>query len=327
MARPGFFVCICPDAGLLKAHVASLLERHPAGGGKAWERHTFWGDEELPPRFWEHLTLQGLFGAPRVLLLRQANAVPAAVWKRLSAALGTPNPQAWLFLCLEVAWEKGQPKVPAHIAKLRCMAFAEQQGWVWRSPGLDERTLKKYAQTRAKELGLRFGDGALEAFSASTPPDAAAVDAELRKLALAASLSEDGSITADMAGGGGFLPETNIFTFIRCVQAGNLPAAWREIHRGQKDSDGMLFPFLALLLREARILWQLRAGESVRLHPNDMSAKRDCATRLGFTGLARLMELIVRAEWHVKTGERSPEQALEALTTDLALLFRPIKPS
>lgn len=322
MERPGFSCCICPDAGLIKAHVAALLEKHPAGGpGAAWERHTFWGDEELPPRFWEHLTLQGLFGTPRVLLLRQAQNIPAAAWKRISAALGTPNAQSWCIFCLEVGWEKGQPKVPAHILKLRCMAFAEQKGWIWRSPGLDERGLKKYALERAKTLGLTFEQGALEALCATVPPDAAAVDTELAKLALAAG--ETRQITPDMASGGGYTPEHNIFAFIRCVQAGNVPAAWRELHRGQRESDGLLFPFLGLLMREARTLWQVQAGEAVRLHPNDASAKKECAARLGFSGLARLFTLIVQAEWHVKSGERSPEQALEALVADLILLFRP----
>ena len=164
MARPGFTFCICPDAGLIRAHIGALLaaQESAAAGQGAWERHTFWGDAELPKRFWEYLTLQGLTGVPRALVLRQAHLIPAATWKRLSAALGTPNDKAWLFVCLEVPWEKGQPKIPAHINKLRCLAFASQQDWVWRSAGLDDRTLKRHAQDRAKALGLRFGEGALD---------------------------------------------------------------------------------------------------------------------------------------------------------------------
>lgn len=320
LSRPGFFFCICPDSWMIREHLATLSERFPAGGDKDWERHVFWGDEELPQRFWEHLVLQGLFDAPRALLLRQAQLLPASAWKRLSAAFSAPHAQAWPILCLEGAWEKGQPKIPAHIAKLRCMAFAEQRGWVWRSPGLDERGLKKHAQTRARAMDLRFGENALEAFCAAVPPDAAAVDAELRKLAPAAV---GGVITASLAAGGGYMPDYDIFAFIRHARAGNLPAAWREIQRGRKDSDSLLFPFLALLLREARTLWQLRAGEEPRLHPQQAAAQRECAARLGFSGLTRLFDCIIRAELHVKSGRCSPEQALEALTADLALLFRP----
>lgn len=321
MQRPGFYFCICPDSGLIKEHVAGLLDVHRPGGGATWERHTYWGDEELPQTFWEHLTLQGLFGVPRVLVLRNAQNVPAANWKKLSAALGTPNEKTWLILCLEVAWEKGQPKIPAHLAKLRCLAFADKQGWVWRSGGLDERGIRKFVQQRAKALGLSFGEGALEALCASVPPDAAAVESEMQKVRLAAA---DGVVTVAMTGSADYVPESNIFSFIRFLQAGNAAAAWRELHRGQREGDGMLFPFLALLLREARILWQIQAGEQVRMHPSDVQSKEKLAAKLGFSGLSKLFECIMRAEWHVKSGQRSPDQALEALAADLLELFRPV---
>lgn len=130
--RPGFSFCICPDGKLLRQQVEELLGAHPDAGR---ERHVFWGDDELPPKFWEILTLQGLFSTSRVLVMRNAHALTADVWKRLSAALSRPNPQTWPLFCLEVAWEKGQPKIPAHIAKLPCFTFADAKGWIWRSPG------------------------------------------------------------------------------------------------------------------------------------------------------------------------------------------------
>lgn len=322
MAQPGFYFCICPDGHLIREHINACLAALPHGGA-GWERHTYWGDEELPPRFWEQLTLQGLFGTSRVVVVRNAQNIPAVVWKRLSAALGTPNPQCLPVLCLEVAWEKNQPKIPAHIAKLRCLAFADKQKWVWRSPGLDERSLKNHVRTRAAASGLTFGPGALEALCAGVPPDAGAVENELRKLSLAAG---SGPITREMASSAGYVPEFNIFAFIRMVQAGNVPGAWEEVRRGQKDGDGLLFPFLGLLLREARLLWQIHAGENVRLHPSEASVKQQLASRLGHRGLTRLFDLILRAEWHVKSGERQPDQALEALIADLMRLFRPASP-
>ena len=123
--RPGFSFCICPDGKLLRQQVEELLGAHPDAGR---ERHVFWGDDELPPKFWEILTLQGLFSTSRVLVMRNAHALTADVWKRLSAALSRPNPQTWPLFCLEVAWEKGQPKIPAHIAKLPCFTFADAKG-------------------------------------------------------------------------------------------------------------------------------------------------------------------------------------------------------
>lgn len=67
--RPGFFFCICPDGKLLRQQIAELL----AGSSEtAWEKHVFWGDEEFPPKFWELLTLQGLFSSHGVLVVRNA---------------------------------------------------------------------------------------------------------------------------------------------------------------------------------------------------------------------------------------------------------------
>ena len=72
--RPGFSFCICPDGKLLRQQVEELLGAHPDAGR---ERHVFWGDDELPPKFWEILTLQGLFSTSRVLVMRNAPPLTA----------------------------------------------------------------------------------------------------------------------------------------------------------------------------------------------------------------------------------------------------------
>lgn len=323
MARPGFSLCVCPDGRLTKEYIATTLAQSAPDGTAAWERFTYWGDEELPPLFWEHLTLQGLFGTPRALTIRNAHSLPAATWKRLSTALGRPNPHCWPFFCLEVPWEKGQPKLPVHLIKLPCMHFADKQGWIWRQAGLDERGIRRYVQTRAKELGLAFASGALERLCEGVPPDATAVENELQKLVLVA----DGqAVTVDMASTAGHVPDFNIFAFIRLIQSGNVTGAWAEVRRGQKDGDGLLFPFLGLLVREARMLWQISVGEPVRLHPNDAQSKKQLAKNLGQQGIIRLFDAIMRAEWDVKTGQRQVDQALEALVADLIVLFSPPRP-
>lgn len=323
MQRPLFYFCICPDGGLINEHVTTLLAQSPTENGKAWERHVFWGDEELPPRFWETLTLQGLFATPTLVILRQANAVSADVWKnRLSPALAAAAAHTWTLLCLEVPWEKREPKIPAHIAKLPCMAHAEKKGWVWRQPGLNATSLTAHARTQARAMGLRFGPGALEAFCQSIPPEATAVETGLARLALATELSEDGSITTDMITQGAYTPEANVFGLISCLEAGKLTAAWREVRHSLQGGDNMLFSLLALLHREARLLWQINAGENVRLHPNERQMKERCAARLGFAGTSALLDLLVQTETRVKSGEQSPEQALEILCVDAARLFQ-----
>lgn len=325
MSHPGFTFLICQDSRLLQARMESLLAA--AKADSCWERHVYWGDEDPPPRFWEQLTLQGLFGTPRVLVARQAHLWPAAVWKKISAALGRPSDQCWPFFCLEVGWERGQPKIPAHLAKLRCFAYAEQQGWIWRSEGLTERGLQRHVQTRAAELGLRFAPDALEQFCASVPLAAQAVENELQKLLLLAppdSLpSPEAPLRVDvsMLATASWSPDCNIFALIRHLEAANFPAVWKELERGRKDVDSLVFSLLALLAREFRQLWQLHAGENVRMAPADMGPKQQLARRLGVEGLSGGLALVMDTEWQIKSGRRSPDQCLDFLAAELCRLF------
>lgn len=320
--RPGFSFLVCPDSRLLRTRLKEQLVAFPPADG-AWERHVYWGDEEPPPRFWEQLSLQGLFGASRVLLIRQAQFWPAAVWKKISRALARPSAQCWPFFCLEVNWEKGQPKIPAHIARLRCLAFADKQNWIWRHEGLTERDIRRYVQQRARHLALDFEADALEQFCASVPPDAQAIENELEKLALLrgnGGADGGGKITAAMTATAAWSPDCNVFACIRHMEAGNLAAVWKELSRS-RDSDSLLFSLLALLARELRLLWQIRAGEKVRLHPSEAGLKKQLALRLGPRGLAEGMAFVADAEWQVKSGRRTPEQTLEFLAAGLTRLF------
>ncbi|MDO5484279.1 MAG: DNA polymerase III subunit delta, partial [Desulfovibrionaceae bacterium] len=88
-----------------------------------------------------------------------------------------------------------------------------------------------------------------------------------------------------------------------------------------KSGDSLLFSLLALLARDLRLLWQLNAGEKVRLHPNEATFKQQLARKLGTHGLAAGLAAVVDAEWQVKSGRRSPEQALDFLAAELTLLF------
>ncbi len=329
MPRPGFSFCICPDAGLIKGQIESLMQEYPpeaSSGGlmggstnATWERHVYWGDDDLSQNFWNHLTIQGLFNTPIALIVRNAQNLPAATWKSLSSALATSSSTKWPIFCLEVPFDKKQAKIPAHITKLKCFSVAEQNGWAWRNGGLDAQGVKRFVQERAKQCGLNFEPNVLEALCASTPPDATAIENEIQKLALAAP---QGKVSMDMINVGAYLPESNIFAFISCVQAGNIAAAWREIYRGQKDVAALFFPFLALLAREARTLWQMLAKEPVHVHFSVAQSKEQCARKLGFAGVAKIFALIVQAEQQVKSGHCDAEQALESVVVDLARLFR-----
>ncbi len=318
MDIPGFYFCLCPDSTLAREHVDGLLKRANAVGRER-EIRTFWADEGLDGRFWEALTMQGLTERPRALLVRGAQTLTAEVWKKLSAVLATPRPDILPVFFLESLWEKGQPKLPAHIAKLRCLEFADKQGWVWRSAGLDARALRKHVQQRAAALELRLTPDALDALCAVVTPDAAAVRGVLEQLALASGDGEVGvELVRNMAESA---PEVIIFEFIRHLQSGNSAAVWRTLLREGDGGESLLFPLLALLTREARLLWQIQAGENVWLPQQTANLKRSLASRLGTSGLANLFAALMEAEWAVKSGRRQPLQALEELVGSLTLAF------
>ena len=323
MSRPGFLICVCPDPQLTKDHINGLISSIPASEGQ-WERHAYWGDEGLPPAFWENLTLQGLFATPKALVVRNAHTLPIAEWRKLSAALAKSTPLAWPFFCMEGQFDRGKHKVPKNIQKLQCWNFAEKKGWIWLSSGLDERGLRQFVQSFAARNGLNINGPALQAIVRVLPTDAATATTEMEKIALATDASRN--ILPEHANLIQHSADMDIFTFINAIQQGrNLEQVWEKIRGSEASGDAMLFPFLAMLQREARILWQLLAGEEVRLPYNVLSAKTNMAKRLGRQKLSRIWDLALEADRGVKTGERNPEQAMEMLVAGLFALFSPPK--
>jgi DNA polymerase-3 subunit delta len=335
MDRPGFFFCICPDAALLRSWMESellapLIDQAKQSGpslmgglmpssSSAPDIQTFWADEGLDRRFWDALTLLGMDGRQRVLIVRGAHQLSAEVWKKLSSSLATPRPGVLPVFCMECPWEKGQPKLPAHIAKLKCLAFAEKQKWQWRSPGLEARTLRQYIQREAATLGLRMAPEALNTLAEMLIPDASAVRGVLEQLSLA---SQDGAVDVSLVRQmTEFTPDAVIFDFIRQLENGNARAVWKTLLREGDGGESLLFPLLTLMAREARLLWQMNAGEKVFVPQYVEAEKRRLAAKLGPAGLSAVFEALAAAEFSVKSGARSPLQAMESLVAELSLIF------
>ena len=317
MNRPGFFFCICPDGKILRRQVDKLLRTY---ADASWERHVFWGnDEELTGKFWELLTLQGLFSRHKVLIVRNADKLPADTWKKLSAALGRPNDQAWPILCLEKEWEKGKAKIPASIEKLPCYAFAVKRKWIWQYAGLNSSTIRAYIQTGAKELSLSILPETLDILCANLPLDAWAIDSELAKFALLAEGRPLAPKDVEVV-----QPVTfNIFQFLQDLREGNADKVWKEILVKEQQGDDILFLLLSLLQRETVQLWQLLVGEKPWVHPAERTGKEKLARQLKLSGLAKLWDAIHTAEYSVKSGENTPSQALNALTAEMMRLLPP----
>lgn len=303
---------------LARDHARSMLSA--CGQGDA-PLNVFWADEGLDDTFWDTLTLQGLGFTGKNLFVRNAQALPAETWKKLSAALGTPRAGILPVFFLESAWEKGQPKLPAHMAKLRCFEFAEKKRWIWRAPALAAHTMRRFLQERAASLGVSIQPDAIEILGEILPPDAASILAALEQLSL---LAENGVVTSEHTKNiAQYAPDLVLFDLIRHIQEGRADRAWRSILRESEGGDAVLFPLLGLMAREGRLLWQLRAGENVYVPQHVAGMKRQLAARIGFIGLARLFNALCEAEWSVKSGRLQVGQALERLIAELTLLFAP----
>jgi DNA polymerase-3 subunit delta len=152
------------------------------------------------------------------------------------------------------------------------------------------------------------------------PPDAAFIASELAKLALLAD--SEGRLPKNTAAVSAQTQEVTIFELMRMVQQNsNAPAAWKQILEDKLSGENMIFAFTAILLREARIVWQSLAGPAPYLPAQVAQQKKIAATSLGYSGIARLWELALQADKGIKSGERSPDQAFEMLAADLFLLF------
>ena len=343
MSHPAFTICICPDSQLLRDRVKTLIAARPfepdsrtgsvSGSMGAsfslpslsWQRFVFWADEGLTATFWEHLTLQGLFASPKALVLRNAQALPADSLKQLSPVLvsmssGRGGSPIWPLICFEVGFEKGKAKIPVHIARLPFWLAAEQNGWIEEIPGLTAQTLPAYIRAEAGRHGIAASQQKIQQLAHALPPDAAAVTSELAKLAL--STDAQGRLPDDALALAEHSRELGIFELMRIMQQSNdAPAAWRQILEDRLSGENMVFAFISILLREARILWQSLAGPQPYLPPQVAMQKKMVAQSLGFAGVARLWEIALVADKGIKTGERNPDQAFEMLAADLFTLF------
>ena len=319
MSRPGFTFCICPDLSLIQEYIQGQLARFPQ---KRWKKKVFWGDEPLPDNFWTVLKQADLFGGGQAVILRRAEELPGEFWSNLAPYLKGFKASIWPFFCLEKPWERGKPKIPKVLEKQKYWAVARKQGWIWQSPGLTRTSLPKYINNWARRQGKKISPKVLNVLVGLAPEDSTALNNELKKLELYLGEREQVEL-ADLSILNSYA-EIDIFTFFKALQTrGQDIKLWAKILREQLSGGEFLFPFLGLLVREARILWQLATGdeEHVSLYPKLKSQKKNLARNLGFKKLAKIFELALEAEVNVKTGQYKPEQALEILTAKLIDLY------
>jgi len=318
MQRPGFTFLACPDPEIIRERVDRLLGE----SGLPFTKEVFWGDEELGAPFWSALTVGSLLAGKRALVVRRAEACPVEFWPKLAPALMGFNASVWPFFCLEGAFDRKGPKLPKGLADQPYFKVAEKRKWLFVSPGLTRRDMGPRLADWAARRGLVFEAGVAEALAAALPPDLAHADNELGKLEL--TLGDRSTIEMDDLSQLSYREGMDGFAFLDALAGGRAPeAVWQEIFDKELAGEEMIFPFLGLLLYEARIMWRLAAGEAseIRLPPFVLQKKEAMARRLGVAGLTRLFEAAFTAEAGIKSGARRPDQAMEYLTAELFRLF------
>ncbi|MBU1248264.1 MAG: DNA polymerase III subunit delta [Proteobacteria bacterium] len=321
MSRPGLLFLICPDAELINARIATVMQ-----GQAGAERKAFWGDDDppLPGSFWQDLQVKGLFSNPKALIVRRAHLLKAEHWDKLDAAMKSRSSDVTLFLCLEGEWKNGKPSVPSVLTKRALWKDADKNGLVWQEQGLTPGNMGKFIQAWAGRESLTLAPGALQALTQALPPEARAARLELDKLALA---STDGQVTAQHAQLIAPHQEMDFFQFTDALsKGGDLLSVWKRVLQDhlKQSKDQMLFPLLGSVAREARMLMMLAAGEDTKIkaHPYVKKLKTPIAKRLGPAKIARIFDLLLEAELGVKTGEHRTDQALDILVSKLSLLYR-----
>jgi len=322
MARPGFSFLICPDSLLVRKRLDKLLAA--CDQGSPWIRKVYWADEdELPAAFWQDLTVPGLLAENRAVILRRAQALKEADWKKFSPVLSGFSEYVWPFFCLEGQWSKKGPSIPKSLEKQKFFQFAQKQKWVWTSPGLTRNSMIPLLGQWAEAKELSFDPGVKDRLARSLPLDAWAVDAELSKIELAAG--ENGRVTGDHVDLVTFHEDMETFDFLSALERGDDAAGiWREVFVGRFSDKNLIFMFIGALIYESRNLWRLLVGDvkGLRLPPYLRQGKKALAEKLGADSLARIWDLALEAEMGIKTGRVKPDQALEALVAGLSNLFR-----
>ncbi|MFP4085149.1 MAG: DNA polymerase III subunit delta [Desulfonatronovibrio sp.] len=320
MSRPGFYFCFCPDSNLLKMQIGRVLES--AGQGE-WSWQTIWLDEQdQEDRLWNALNQPVMAGPSRAVILRRCESPGNSFWTDISPTLSGFRPGIWPFFCFESEWKYGKPKISAHLSKKKYFKFARSKGWIWEFPGLTRQNISRYISRKCQKLGLKTGPGVVEHLSAILPLDSHGVDMELEKITLLAC--PETTITKEHLKPVSSRPDIDIFSFLQGVQSGkDKSAAWKKIFQEKLKGQEMLFPFLGLLIREARILWRLStSGESgVQLNPRIRQQKKAMASKLGQAGISLLWNAALEAEAGVKSGQVTPGQAMDRLTLKLFKLF------
>lgn len=324
MSTPAFALLVCPDPEMVRLEARRLTK----DAGRATT--VYWGDEELPATFWQDLGSPGLLGGDKGVVVRGAHKLSADTWRQIAPLLPAQPSEGGPILPV-LCWESGeagrQTKLPKWFTDSDAHLRAQAVSGIWNSPGLTAKTIGPFVSRQAAGKGLNIPGPILQRLIAMLPPDAARINAELDKLALAAGATADAPA-----------PVVEEYLEVVCAERpfdfweflnllrdaggrGGFAAVWQDMQSRITD-DGFVFMLVGSLRTEARKLWQVAHGESPgRMPPFVVDKMRATAARLGTPGIGRILTLALDAEFSIKSGKRNPRQSLEILVAELCKLF------
>ncbi len=318
-----FAFVLSEDSALLLNKVHEVLSLSEKSTPAPLVKHTFWGDEGLNEEFWNTLSFPNLIERFDFFVIRKANELNAETWKNLSEKLAYLREDAFVLFCMEGKWEKNKAsydyKVPAYITKHKCYTVAEKKSWFFPLAPLNNNTMLPYLKKGLEQRGLKYNKEVFEKLSLMLSPNASHINTTLEQLMYLPTFPEvrleDLTILAPVS------PELVLFDFISNLEKQNSYAVWQNILPDTKAED-ILFPFLSLLTREARQLWQVLSGDTAKIPEFILKYKVQTAKRLGIQRIATLFQLCVSAEFDVKSGNKKVEQVLDELIIEVSFLYR-----
>lgn len=254
------------------------------------------------------------FGSTRVVVVRQADRLPAAAQERLAAYLEA-NPPACVLVLEAASLDR----------RRRLWGVLQRVAEVVEADPLEVRDAVAWVTSRVRELGKRITGEAARALVAAVGTDLHALSGEVEKLVAYAGeratlqLSDVEAVASHGA-------EVSVFALTDAVAAGDAAAALRVLHRllERENPVGLVAllasHFRALLYTQALVAQRASSGQ-VRQALGSRAwlfgRYREQVRRLGSGRLAELYQHIERTDLQLKTSGGAADVLVQQLVVRL----------
>lgn len=270
-----------------------------------------------------------LFGGRRLVVVRDAQQIPAAEQKKLVAYLKKPLGGTTLVLMVRGAGPATRdPKASkaASAARTFQKAVEEGRGLLVDCPRPRARDLPRLAEELLSEQGLRADQEGLYALVAAVGEDLGALFQAVEKLAVYKG-GQGRLEAADVAEVVADTRSQSIFDLTDATAEGAAPRALSVLRRALRDGESPL-AILGHLTRHLRNLalvqalagrgeGQERIRETLGLHPFVVKKSLEQARRFAPEALARSLLLLAETDRGLKGGSLDDEVLLERLVLQL----------